>query len=416
MRTKLPLRKKILFSLLLLIPVLLLAEVAMRLLGYGLPEPNDWEASLGPTPFGYFIVCDQHLGFRNRPDGTYCSTRIQGNPVSTTDASGFRNGFGWTDQGDSPIVLFVGDSYTFGAEVDDDETFVSQTAQRLLDRGLDIRTLNAGVRGYSTLQAKRMMVECLDRFPEIEVVVYTHCGNDLEENVAPNLRYPAIAPVVAREKWTGRFREVNVAEPTVEPGESFLTWQRPRQLPPPPESTAQWLQSRSALCYRLGVVTRRLTGPSYTPLDPYTINDIIPPGEQDRWRAWAEQHEGYAALQWVLAEMDQVCKDRGVDLIATSVTCGLDTDLEDPWRFAKECKAAGVRFVTLEDALSDDLLSHMCWRINGEIELHFGTLGMATYATVLAPVVEQLLVARRDSQQVSDQQEAADQHRKEEQR
>jgi len=103
----LPLRKKTFFALLILVPVLVLAEVAMRLLGYGLPASDDWQASLGPTPFAYFSVCDQHLGFRNRPNGKYRATRIQGNPVSTTDESGFRNGVGWTAEGDSPIVLFV---------------------------------------------------------------------------------------------------------------------------------------------------------------------------------------------------------------------------------------------------------------------------------------------------------------------
>ncbi|MEE8452220.1 MAG: hypothetical protein V3R99_09905 [Thermoguttaceae bacterium] len=414
-RAKLPLWKKILFSLLLLIPVLLLAEVTMRLLGYGpaevhvAAEPSDSEPPLGPTPFGYFAVCDENLGFRNRPDGTYRSTRIDGNPVNTTDEFGFRNGFGWTAEGDGPIVLFVGDSFVFAAEVNDDETPTSEVAKLLQDGGFSVRVLNAGVRGYGTLQAKRMMVECLERFPEIEVVVYTHCGNDLEENVVPNFRYPAKTPVVVRDQRTGRFREIDVTEPTVAPGESFLTWQRPPQASSPPESTAQWLQARSALCYRLGVALRRFDQQSIASLDPNEIDDMVLPADVDRWRAWAERHDGYAALQCVLAEMGRICEQRGVDLVVTSVTCGLDLDLEDPRRFAKECKAAGVPFVTLEDAFTDDLMSYMSRRTDGRIEEHFGTHGTATYAAVLAPVVERLLAARRDSPKVLNQHETADQ-------
>ncbi|HYW78875.1 MAG TPA: hypothetical protein VE890_04825, partial [Thermoguttaceae bacterium] len=255
-----------------------------------------------------------------------------------------------------------------------------------------------------------------DRFPEIEVVVYTHCGNDLEENVAPNFRYPAVAPVVARDEETGQFCEVDVPYLTVEEGESFMKWQRPPQPAPRPETKVEWLQKHSALCYRLGIALQRLRAESYPPLDPYSVDDMVPPEDHYRWRSWSVDHEGYAAMQWTLAQMQQVCEERGVELVATSVTCGLDRDIEDPWRFAKECKTAGVRFVSLEEALRDDLPSYMCRRVNGELELHFGALGTATYATVLGPVIEQFLLARHGSQEVSNQQETTDQQREEEQR
>ena len=402
MREKLPLWKKILFSLLVLIPVLLVAELFVRLLGYRPAQgvgvaSNGPEVSSGPTPFGYFAVCDRNLGFRNRAGGSYRYAAIEGSPLSTTDEFGFRNGVGWTADDDRPIVLFVGDSFVFGAEVGDDETGPSQVARLLQDRGVGVRVLNAGVRGYGTLQAKRMIGECLKQFPEIVAVVYTHCGNDLQENVVPNLRYPAKSPVVVRDQRTGQFREVDVTEPTVAFGESFLEWQPPAR-PNGREKAPGWLQTHSALYHRGVVAMRRFDCESIASLDPHQINDTVPPADYGKWRAWALRYDGQEALQWLLEEMGRFCRAHDAALIVTSVTCGLDPDLEDPGRFARQCEAAGVRFVGLEDAFTGDLMSYMSRRTNGRIEEHFGTHGTKTYAAVLAPVLESILLSRDESQ------------------
>ncbi len=90
---------------------------------------------------------------------------------------GFRNGYGWVPEGDSPVVLFVGDSTIFYDEVNDEETGPSDVA-KLLGPDWGVRVLNAGCRGYNTLQSKRMLLECLERFPSTVVVVYVYCAND----------------------------------------------------------------------------------------------------------------------------------------------------------------------------------------------------------------------------------------------
>ena len=123
--------------------------------------------------------------------------------------------------------------------MNDDETGPSQTA-KLLGREFNVRVLNAGVRGYSTLQSARTMAECFERFPGIVAVVYTFCANDLEENMVPNLRFPAKCPVVVREPSTGKQTVREVTLPTVDWGESFTQrqWNLPR-----PSRTSRWGES-----------------------------------------------------------------------------------------------------------------------------------------------------------------------------
>ena len=389
----LPRWKKLALTLLVFVPALLVIELVLRLAGYGPAGGAGTERAdetPGPTSFGYFAICDRQLGFRNRPNGSFRDRRIQGNPPSTTDRFGYRNGVGWTADSSGPIVLFVGDSFTFCSEVNDDRTGPSEVAKRL--QRPDVRVLNAGVRGYGTLQAKRMMCECFARFPSIKVVVYTHCGNDLEENLVPNLRFPAKSPVVVVDDAApGKFRAVEVSEPVVGWGESFLSWQ-----PPPVERTAvgrlgDWLDARSAVCHQLIPWVRRMGAARLDSLDPWKIDNTVTPEQYDHWRAWAMLNGGYDAFVPLLKEMDRICRDHGAALVVTSVTCGLDPDLPDPRRFARVCDQAGVRFVSLEGQLTGDLMSYMSLRTDGSVEEHFGPRGTQAYAAALTPVVEEIL-------------------------
>ena len=266
-RLILPLWKKLSFTVAILVPALLVMELVMGLLGY-YPAKGEWvirrdppnataedaaaktelpQETCGPDAFQCFAVCDRRFGFRNRPNGSFRSPHIEGNPVSTTDEFGYRSGFEWPGDGESPIVLFIGDSITFCSEVNDEETAPSEVA-KLLSKEFQVRVLNAGVRAFNTLQSKRMLLECLDRFPRTKVAVYTYCGNDLEENMVANYHFPAKAPVMTRDGSTGRFREVEVLEPAVPWNESFLKWRPPP--PPPPgidDQVVQWLDTHSAL-------------------------------------------------------------------------------------------------------------------------------------------------------------------------
>lgn len=86
-------------------------------------------------------------------------------------------------------VLVLGDSFTFGAQVHEDETFVSRLGQsleggaaRLGMEGRQIETINAGVDGWSTINALAwLQTEGVRYEPDIVVVMF-YTGNDPGEN------------------------------------------------------------------------------------------------------------------------------------------------------------------------------------------------------------------------------------------
>src|SRR5579871_5978242 len=153
-----------------LLVALLLSEVVLRGLGRG-PRP----ASVN----GYFFVTDPVLGWRNRAMGRF--EFAAAGSVVTTGPLGERPGIRSKREATTPVVLFVGDSTTFCAEVGDEETGPSEVAKRL-PPGADVAVVNAGVRAYGTVQAVRMAEEWLARAP-VAVVVYTYADNDFVENV-----------------------------------------------------------------------------------------------------------------------------------------------------------------------------------------------------------------------------------------
>lgn len=86
-------------------------------------------------------------------------------------------------------VLVVGDSFTFGAQVHEEETFVSKL-EAYLERGaaragLDgrrIQTINAGVDGWSTINALAWLKSEGVRYGPDLVVLMFYTGNDPGEN------------------------------------------------------------------------------------------------------------------------------------------------------------------------------------------------------------------------------------------
>lgn len=81
---------------------------------------------------------DPDLGWRNVPGSVFSKGSVR----VSTDAAGFRNGTG-IETRPRPLVLAVGDSFTFGLEADDGETWPA-----LLEARLGTRVLNAGVTAY----------------------------------------------------------------------------------------------------------------------------------------------------------------------------------------------------------------------------------------------------------------------------
>lgn len=93
-------------------------------------------------------------------------------------------------------VMFLGDSFTFGWGVNDEETFCVRLEKLLndSDAGDDVvwECLNLGVSGYNTIQERLLFEESVDRFnPDVVALVYYR--NDTEPNLEsksnPALQY-----------------------------------------------------------------------------------------------------------------------------------------------------------------------------------------------------------------------------------
>ncbi len=102
-------------------------------------------------------------------------------PRISYDEYGFRTGSGLPYD---RSVLFIGDSFTEGFGVDDDETFARATERALRRDGISARSLNAGHRGFGAAQELKVLRRMLSRFPVDAVVVESFPMNDPSDNVA----------------------------------------------------------------------------------------------------------------------------------------------------------------------------------------------------------------------------------------
>jgi hypothetical protein len=144
---------------------LAVAEIALRIAGFpsnGLRSVSAQEFASIPGPWspGQSFLC------RENPQLPY---RVH------TNSLGLR-GPETTLTPDRPRVLFVGDSFTFGDYVDDEETLPAQVQARL---GTHIEVLNGGV-GGSTITDQRVFLErLLVLQPTLVVLVFFE--NDLND-------------------------------------------------------------------------------------------------------------------------------------------------------------------------------------------------------------------------------------------
>jgi len=386
--------KKLIFMCLPLFIFLSFIEVLFRMTGLEplrLPKP-------GGSPQAYFWICDKKLGFRNRVNGRYEHNAIKGNPLVTTDEFGFRNGFGWNASEDTPIILFIGDSTTFGAEVDDQYTITSEIAKQLLPK-YALRVLNAGVRGYSTFQSKRMLEECLHHFPQIKMVVYTYCTNDYFENLNPIVYLPAKAPTVWWDENLRAITELEVENPSVRWGELI---ESAYTIPPNPRlRVTNFLRSHSAFLEFVGhrirlligkkktmsglpIVSENHAGMEHGSIGP--VNSLEEGGEQ---YAWAKKHHADDVMVELLRQMRILCEERDILFFTSAYSTSQQRNINQD--VVKFCDLAGVIFFSTEHAFIDNEKSYMSPQSDGDYNPHYGKKGTETFAKALAPQLEREL-------------------------
>ncbi|HTY45923.1 MAG TPA: SGNH/GDSL hydrolase family protein [Patescibacteria group bacterium] len=89
-------------------------------------------------------------------------------------------------------ILFLGDSYTFGWSVNDDQAYPHQLENLLLQNNYDAEIVNLGVPAYNTVQEYQLLCQKLDVYNP-DVVILAYVMNDAEpQNIvplAPEIKY-----------------------------------------------------------------------------------------------------------------------------------------------------------------------------------------------------------------------------------
>ena len=143
----------------------------------------------------YLMLPDSPLEYALRP-GVNRENEVVESGIKWSyqlNADGFR-GDEFDVQSDKKRVLFVGDSYTFGWGVDQQEVLPYQLEQLLAGTpyAIDAEIYNLGVPGYNTLQEFHLLNQVIDRYsPELVMLGYVMNDAQPQANVheRPSVRY-----------------------------------------------------------------------------------------------------------------------------------------------------------------------------------------------------------------------------------
>lgn len=329
---------------------LTLAEVALRVL----------RAATRPALY----QLDDRLGWRLAPSLDRTLADEHGRQLRfVTDDAGFRvaaERAAMAPDADAARVLFVGDSFTMGAQVRHEELFVT-----LLDAalGADVVCTNGGVGGWSTVQ----QLLALERWlPDVapRLVVLVAYENDLVDNLMPYFSGLGPRPH-ARIDGDGTAAEL-VADPDPAPFERFLQ----------PAPGALWLYEHCAIYQSVHKnVFLPGHGEELAKLEAHE-RDAVPESAQ------------HAAMAWALARMRELVRRHDAELCVCLLPSREHAATDQPvpmheW-LAKTCLALDLPFVSLLDALRDDGGGDGYF----PVDIHFNRAGHAAAARAMLPFVQ----------------------------
>ncbi len=143
------------------------------------------------------FTLDPDLIYRLQPDNVVTWSSVEFTETSHTNALGLRGAaLGPKAEGTQRLVA-IGDSFTYGHGVQDDETYPAVVERLLRARGHDVEVVNAGVPGYSTDQAYTWALrDGLALAPDL-LLVGVHCS-DVSDNFEASLYDVADGRLVRR--------------------------------------------------------------------------------------------------------------------------------------------------------------------------------------------------------------------------
>jgi len=202
---------------------------------------------------------DPDLIYRLRPHNVVTWQAAEFTETSRTNALGMRGPEVGAKRPDEHRVLALGDSFTYGHGVQDDEAYPAVLEALLRAAGHDATVLNAGVPGYSSDQSyARFVRDGLAVRPDL-LLVGIHCS-DVSDNFERPL-YDVVAgrlvPLEARHTWMYRLGSVVGSVPAlVQESRLFdllltaVDWQEPERRQPAVPDLEAWSREKIRLQVR----------------------------------------------------------------------------------------------------------------------------------------------------------------------
>lgn len=139
---------------------------------------------LGTSTIPNLYKDDTELGYVLSPDQTIIDKQPEFSIIIKTNSFGLRNDpidISTLKKSDL-VILGLGDSYTFGAGVNNDQTFLAKMESLLIQDNLHTITLNAGIGGYGTAQEVILAKRLVPIFRPNMVILGFFLGNDINDN------------------------------------------------------------------------------------------------------------------------------------------------------------------------------------------------------------------------------------------
>jgi hypothetical protein len=378
--------KKLVTLLISILITAFLAEGILRFAGYSHCIYNSNQDDI--TINRYFLIADKFLGTRNKPNGQYINIQINGNPVVTTNSFGYRTSFSSEINIETPCIVFVGDSTTFCGEVNDFETGPSEIAKLVKNSNKSIEVINSGVRGYNTLQSKRMMELILKKFKNVLMIVYVYCDNDFVENLNPIIYFPIYSPTVWLDKVSGKKVEIE-ARPQIVPWEEGFA---SLSIPGICTINKYLCYSKSALLYHSHRIFSNILK-NYNKKNNLKIledGSLGPIGmgtlEWSNQLVWAKRNGAESLLIQLIIEMNSICLNHRVKFMTCRFTVG--GDFSDEEYYKQICQKANVKFVELVRKFKENNKYYMAKSsTTPQYDPHYNQQGTRTFADGLFPAI-----------------------------
>lgn len=334
-------------------------------------------------------IRDRLLGFVNRPSMCYKNINIQGHPVITTDRWGFRTTADLAAGSGAPVVVFVGDSMTFGAELADKDTFCSKVAHLLLNPPVSV--INAGVRGFSSVQSLLMIEKLASMGIEPSLIIYCFYANDMYENLHSHIHYPAQAPILVRSGSDGPWSILGLSHryQSLSGLPVFLTISQAVQS----KNFFLCLWTLASFTSLFTVILKsklpRWAGWSRMRRRPL---EKVPPSRFSKLKVlhdWAQSQGSIGALEYCLQQMQIQCNTMKAKFAVTAAITSSKTSW--PCLISEICGENGLTFIDLRSGFGNSMAPYLAKKDDGSYDGHYGEIGAEAFANTIAPEIAKLL-------------------------